>query len=87
MILAPYLADTVKARFLQPDGTYARAHHAGRALGSRNGTRFSVQEFLMARAEEQGMEEESLGLAPILKLRSSPIFETLLRNWNQPQEM
>lgn len=86
MVLAPYLADTEKARILLPDGTYTRARHAGRALGSRNGTRFSAQEFLMARAEEQGLKEEVLGLAPILKLRNSPVFETLLKNWAQPQE-
>ncbi|HXC33496.1 MAG TPA: polyphosphate kinase 1 [Verrucomicrobiae bacterium] len=86
MVLAPYLADTEKARVLLPDGTYARAHHTGRAYGSRNGTRFSVQEFLMRRAEEQGMEEEALGLAPILKLKRSPLFEALLKSWDQPNE-
>ncbi len=86
MVLAPYLADTQKARVLLPDGTYMRAHHAGRARGSRNGTRFSVQEFLMGRAAEQGLEEEALGLAPILKLRNSPVFETLLKSWDQAQE-
>jgi polyphosphate kinase len=86
MVLAPYLADTEKARVLQPDGTYTRARHAARAYGSRNGARFSAQEFLMGRAQEQGMEHEALGLAPILKLRNAPVFETLLKNWTQARE-
>jgi polyphosphate kinase len=87
MVLAPYLADTEKARVLLPDGTYARAHHTGRAYGSRNGTRFSVQEFLMRRAGEQGMEEEAFGLAPILKMKSSPVFQALLKSWEQSGEL
>lgn len=86
MALAPYLADTEKARLLLPDGTYTRARHTARAYGSRNGTRFSAQEFLMGRAQEQGVEQEALGLAPILKLRNAPVFETLLKNWTRTQE-
>jgi polyphosphate kinase len=42
-ILAAYLADTRKARLLQPDGRYVRA--------PRNGEGFSAQEFLMRVAE------------------------------------
>ena len=52
-ILAPYLADTEKARLLRADGEYVRAHGAGRALPSSNGTRFGVQDFLIEVAEER----------------------------------
>jgi polyphosphate kinase len=43
-IIAAYLADTVKARALQSDGTYVRLHDAGRAA-------FNAQEFLIQLAE------------------------------------
>jgi polyphosphate kinase len=42
-ILAAYLADNTKARLLQPDGEYVRAHKVG--------PEFSAQEFLMRVAE------------------------------------
>jgi polyphosphate kinase len=86
LVLAPYLADTEKARLLQPDGTYARAHKAQGNSRSWNGTRFSVQGFLMGLSEERGVGEEALGLAPILKLQSSPRFEILLKNWIRANE-
>jgi hypothetical protein len=86
MVLAPYLADTEKARLLQPDGTYARAHKARGNSRSWNGTRFSVQGFLMGLSEGRGVGEEALGLAPILKQQSSPKFEILLKNWNRANE-
>src|ERR1700719_3089879 len=71
MVLAPYLADTEKARILQPDGTYARAHKARGASRSKNGTRFSVQEFLMGLSEVQGGAEVPHGLPHILKGKTS----------------
>jgi polyphosphate kinase len=45
-ILPAYLADTVKARLQQPDGTYLRA---GKVL--KEAPQFSAQEFLMQLAE------------------------------------
>jgi len=47
-ILPAYLADTAKARLMQEDGSYIRPEpdHAG-----HKGHPFSVQEFLMRRAE------------------------------------
>ena len=45
-ILAAYLADTVKARLQQPDGTYARA-----AKTNKDAATFAGQEFLMQLAE------------------------------------
>jgi len=86
MVLAPYLADTEKARVLLSDGTYARAHKAGGVSRSRNGTRFSVQEFLMGLSEQREGAKEVHGLPHSLKLRSSPMFEILSRNWNQARE-
>jgi len=54
-VLSPYLADTQKARFLTSDGHYVRAkdlaHRAGSVRSRRNGTQFSVQEFLIDVAE------------------------------------
>ena len=43
--LPAYLADTVKARIQQPDGTYERA------MPSKDGQAFSAQDFLMKLAE------------------------------------
>ena len=53
-ILAAYLADNVKARFLQKDGRYLRAWQsaAGRSKRPPRGrAAFSAQEFLIALAE------------------------------------
>src|SRR5580700_3262646 len=83
MILAPYLADTEKARLLHSDGSYVRAHKAGRVSRSRNGTRFSVQEFLMGLSADHGAPEEAHGLSHILKLRDTPMFEILSKSWQQ----
>jgi len=47
-ILAAYLADTRKARLLQPDGTYIRA------TGSTEKKAFSAQDYLMQLAEGTG---------------------------------
>jgi polyphosphate kinase len=44
-ILPAYLADTVKARIQQPDGTYRRA------TPSKDGQPFSAQDFLIRLAE------------------------------------
>ena len=86
MILAPYLADTEKARLLLSDGSYVRAHKAGRVSRSRNGTRFSVQEFLMGLSADHGAPEEAHGLSHILKLRDTPMFEILSKSWQQVHE-
>jgi hypothetical protein len=75
MILAPYLADTEKARFLQPDGVYTRSPRKG---GARHpgGHHFNVQEFLVRAAEngEEGESEVAL-FFPRLQARSSAIAE------------
>ena len=49
-ILAAYLADTVKARFLQRDGSYVRAARTGKS-GKKMGPEFNAQEFLIGLAE------------------------------------
>jgi polyphosphate kinase len=75
MILAPYLADTEKARFLQPDGVYTRSL---KKRGARHpgGHHFNVQEFLVRAAEnrEEGESEEAL-FFPRLQARSTAIAE------------
>jgi polyphosphate kinase len=54
-VLAPYLADTQKARILLPDGRYVRAKDLAGRAGSphsrRNGFHFNVQEFMIRLAE------------------------------------
>ena len=83
-VLAPYLADTEKARILRPDGTYVRAHKAG-LNHRRNGTRFSVQEFLMDLSEKSGDAIAENGLSHLLKSKSSPAFEILSKKWHEPR--
>ncbi|HLJ24379.1 MAG TPA: polyphosphate kinase 1 [Candidatus Acidoferrales bacterium] len=76
MVLAPYLADTEKARLLMADGSYVRAHKVGAGARSRNGAGFSVQEFLMGLAESDAPDSSHL-----LKLRKSPMFDVLSKSW------
>ncbi|HKR25805.1 MAG TPA: hypothetical protein VJS11_00075, partial [Acidobacteriaceae bacterium] len=47
-ILAAYLADTVKARMLRPDGSYIRVRELGRESKI---SAFSAQDFFIAVAE------------------------------------
>jgi polyphosphate kinase len=83
MILAPYLADTDKARILLADGTYARAHRRASNAHSRNGAGFSVQEFLMGLSRQADGVEEPYLAPHLAKLQHSPMFETLSRNWHE----
>ncbi len=53
-VLAPYLADTQKTRFLLPAGNYIRSHDSARLAHARNGFRFNVQEFLIDFIEGRG---------------------------------
>lgn len=46
-MLGNYLRDTAKSRYLQTDGKYIRAFRADRSRSSRNGHRFSVQNFFI----------------------------------------
>jgi len=85
-VLAPYLADTEKARILQHDGTYVRMRKAAGALRSRDGKRFSVQEFLMGLSEnENGAEGRHALSSRFSKLRASRAFEILSKEWKQDQ--
>jgi polyphosphate kinase len=62
-ILAAYLADNVKARFLQKDGRYLRAWQSPRSRGKRpprGAAAFNAQEFLLGLAEGK----ETLGSIP-----------------------
>jgi hypothetical protein len=73
----------VKVGRFVPDGTYGKAYKAGRATRSRNGTRFSVQEYMMGLSEEQEGPEEVHGLPHILKSRNSAVFEILSKDWHE----
>jgi polyphosphate kinase len=60
-ILAAYLADNVKARFLQPDGRYLRpwqSPHGRSKRAPRGLAAFSAQDFLIAAAEGTKTPEE-----------------------------
>jgi len=50
-VVAPYMADTEKTRYLLPDGDYVRSRDAGAASRSRNGLRFNAQEYLLGFAQ------------------------------------
>jgi polyphosphate kinase len=50
-ILQTYLKDNEKSRILHPDGTYGRVVQAQSSRSSRNGNRFSAQEFFIDLAE------------------------------------
>ncbi|MGA8301738.1 MAG: polyphosphate kinase 1 [Terriglobales bacterium] len=88
-ILAAYLADNVKARFLQKDGRYLRAWQSATGRGKRPHGRaaFNAQEFLIALAEGRESPENipapvQRGSASSSKARASharPIGDRLLR--------
>jgi polyphosphate kinase len=46
-ILNHYLRDTAKSRMLHASGKYLRAFHGDSSKASRNGNRFSVQNFFI----------------------------------------
>jgi polyphosphate kinase len=59
-ILAAYLADNIKTRFLQRDGRYLRPWQSARGRGGRppkGSAAFSAQDFLIALAEGQATPE------------------------------
>jgi polyphosphate kinase len=85
-ILAPYLSDTEKARILRPDGTYVRAHKLRENHRQRNGTRFSVQGYLMGLSEEPEGLEDPDGVCRIPKLGSSSMIEVLSKSWQPARE-
>jgi polyphosphate kinase len=66
-ILAAYLADTVKSRILQKDGSYVRALRAA-GRGKKTVPEFNAQEFLIALAEGK-TTLEALPAAPLIKRR------------------
>jgi polyphosphate kinase len=70
-ILAAYLADNVKARFLQTDGRYLRPWQSPRGRSKRaprGSAAFSAQDFLIGLAEGTKMPEE----IPVAIPRRSP---------------
>jgi hypothetical protein len=84
-ILAPYLADTDKTRFLLPDGIYHRARKIGETANSRNGNGFNVQEFFVGVAEGREEQRAQAFLRRFLKQQSSPVFDLLTTKWEQVQ--
>jgi polyphosphate kinase len=50
-ILSNYLKDTAKSRMLHANGKYLRNFHGEARRASRNGTRFSVQDFFIEEPE------------------------------------
>jgi polyphosphate kinase len=62
-VLAPYLADTQKARFLLPSGEYVRGREARAVSLERNGFSFNAQEFLVSLVQGK-KEADSLPSLP-----------------------
>lgn len=81
-ILAPYLADTEKSRFLQPNGAYTRTLKKNGAVRPVAGGRFNAQEFLI-RVVEDSEAHEAFTFSPQLTSRSSPIANLFLMVENQ----
>ena len=73
-ILAAYLADNVKARFLQKDGRYLRAWQSPRGRSKsppRGAAAFNAQEFLIGLAEGLTTPEEIPVSVPLRASRLS----------------
>jgi len=75
-ILAAYLADTAKARWLQKDGKYLRAGRVGQAGSktSRAKAHFSAQNFLIQVAEGQSSPDQ-IPLPPERRRSPQPLFQ------------
>jgi polyphosphate kinase len=86
-ILAPYLADTAKTRVLQADGKYARAFNLpGRPRHSRNGTRFSVQDYFMKLADGGESFDKNSLQAHAADRFSTQAMEFLFAEAGEPDE-
>ncbi len=72
-ILPAYLADTVKARLQQPDGTYIRASKAAR----RTPRPFSSQDFLMQLAEGKTRSGRHPQTQPQIRPQTQPQTQPL----------
>ena len=66
-VVAPYIADTEKTRYLLADGNYVRAREASAASRSRNGFRFNAQEYLLGFAQGAAPLPAIPGLASLCK--------------------
>ncbi len=71
-VVAPYVADTEKTRYLLPDGRYVRAERAGASGRSRNGFRFNAQEYLLGFAQAGAAPAPIAGMPSLFKLRATP---------------
>ena len=68
-VITPYLADNLKTRILQPDGSYLRLHEAGKLAHLRNGHRFNVQEFLIELTEGRQTLDGVPAVSSLVKFR------------------
>jgi polyphosphate kinase len=72
-ILESYLADNLKSRFLQKDGSYVRAWQAqGKRKPPTGPTAFSAQDFLINLAEGK-QSLESIPAVPASKIRRTAV--------------
>jgi polyphosphate kinase len=84
-IVAPYLADSEKARLLMADGRYLRAYDdAAHVAGSSNGTRFGAQEFMLESATEYpgAILDPVLALPQLPKNHGRALAELLALQWS-----
>src|ERR1700691_2411496 len=68
-VISPYLADTEKTRYLRPSGDYVRGREAGLLSVSRNGLRFTAQEFVIGFSEPH---EDMQALPPLRRFVKLP---------------
>ena len=70
-VVAPYVADTEKTRYLLADGRYVRAQQAGALARAGNGVRFNAQEYLLGFAQGAAPLKTIPGLGAMYRLGSS----------------
>src|ERR1700723_2518306 len=70
-VVGPYMADTEKTRYLQPDGSYVRSRDASATGRKRDKFRFNAQEYLLGFTENPASVPSVPGLAALRKLHTS----------------
>jgi polyphosphate kinase len=70
-VVAPYMADTEKTRYLQPDGSYLGSRDGAAASRRRKAFGFNAQEYLLGFTEGAAPMPAFPGLASLRKLHTS----------------
>ena len=76
-VVAPYIADNAKTRYLQPDGSYIRATIANATPRKRGAQSFNAQEYLLANALNPSASPNPTNPSPCKDLQPPPARKTL----------